>query len=56
MFQERMDHIPERCTGTIGIADDVALFGKDEKEHAANLHTVKKIAQQEGLVTITNAT
>ena len=56
MVQERMDHIPERCTGTMGIADDVAVFGKDEKKHFANLHIVKKIAQQEGLVTITNAT
>ena len=50
MFQERMDHILERCPGTMGIADDVAMFGKDEKEHDANLHNLTKIAQQEGLV------
>ena len=50
MFQERMDHILERCPGTMGIADDVAVFGKDEKEHDANLHNLMKIAQQEGLV------
>ena len=37
-------------TGTMGIADDVAVFGKDEKEHDANLHNLMKIAQQEGLV------
>ena len=45
MFQERMDHILERCPGTMGIADDVAVFGKDEKEHDANLHNLMDIAQ-----------
>ena len=50
MFKERMDHILERCPGTMGIADDVAVFGKDEKEHDAKLHNLMKIAQQEGLV------
>ena len=57
VLQERMDHILERCPGIMGIADDVAVFGKDEKEHGANLHNLKKIAQQEGLAsTLTNAT
>ena len=50
VFQERMDHIIERCPGTMGIADYVAVFGKGEKEHDANLHNLMKIAQQEGLV------
>ena len=50
VFQERMDHILERCPGTMGIADYVAVFGKDEKEHDANLHNIMNIAQQEGLV------
>ena len=50
VFQERMDHILERCPGTMGIADDVGVFRKDEKEHDANLHNLMKIAQQEGLV------
>ena len=50
VFQERMDHIIERCPGTMGIADDVAVFGKDEKEHNANLHNLMKIAKKEGLV------
>ena len=50
VFQERIDHILERCPGTMGIADDVAVFGKDEKEHDANLHNLMKIAQQEHLV------
>ena len=50
MFQERMDHILELCPGTMGIEDDDAVFGKDEKEHDANLHNLMKVAQQEGLV------
>ena len=50
VFQKPMDHILERCPGTMGIADDVAVFGKDEKEHDANLHNLMKIAQQGGLV------
>ena len=50
VFQERMYHILESCPGTMGIADDVAVFGKDEKEHDANLHNLMKIAQQESLV------
>ena len=49
MFQERIDHSLERCPGTMGIADDVAVFGKYEKEHDANLHNLMKIAQKEGL-------
>ena len=44
MFQDRMDHILERCPGTMGIADDVAVSGKDEEEYDANLHNLTKIA------------
>ena len=29
VFQERVDHILEHCPGTMGIADDVAVFEKD---------------------------
>ena len=27
VFQQKMDQILEQCPGTIGIADDVAVFG-----------------------------
>ena len=50
VFQERMDHILENCGGTIGIADDVAVFGKNEADHDANLHNLMKTARQHGLV------
>ena len=34
----------------MGIADDVAVSGKDEEEYYANLHNLMKIAQQECIV------
>ena len=42
VFQHRMDMILERCPGTIGIADDVVVFG--------NLINLMKVAEEEGLV------
>ena len=38
VFQLKMDMIIENCPGTLGIADDIAVFGKNEEEHDANLH------------------
>ena len=40
LFQQRMDKIRERCPGTIGIADDVAIFGQTKEEHDKNLHNL----------------
>ena len=45
-----MDMILERCPGTIGIADDVVVFGKDKKEHNRNLINLMKVAGEEGLI------
>ena len=50
VFQERMDRILEYCPGTIGIADDVGVFGKDEQQHDENLRHLMKTASQHGLV------
>ena len=50
VFQERMDHILEYCPGTIGIADDVGVFGKDEQQHDENLRHLMKTTSQHGLV------
>ena len=37
VFQQRMDQILERCPPkTIGLADDVAVYGHTEKEHDEN--------------------
>ena len=50
VFQQRMDSILERCPGCTGIADDVAVYGRDEKEHDKNLLNLMKVAQEHGLV------
>ena len=33
IFQLKMDQILEQVDGTVGIADDVAVYAKDDKEH-----------------------
>ncbi len=50
IFQERMDMILEQCPGSIGIADDVLVFGRDDNDHDANLHKLMQVASQFGLV------
>ena len=50
VFQQKMDQILEKCPGTVGIADDVAVFGKTEEEHDSNLHNLMKVALESGLV------
>ena len=49
VFQRKMDQILEECPGTMGIADDVAVFGKNEADHDANLHNLFAIAKKHGL-------
>ena len=49
-FQQCMDQILSQCPGTIGIADDVIVHGKDDKDHDRNLHHLMKVAQKCGLV------
>jgi hypothetical protein len=50
VFQQKMDMILEKCPGTIGIADDVAVFGKNEKEHDENVHNLMQVAAAHGLI------
>ena len=50
VFQQKMDQIFKRCPGTVGIADDVAVFGRTEAEHDANLHNLMKVATESGLM------
>lgn len=50
VFQQRMDQVLEKCTGTASIADDVAVFGATEEEHDQNLHKLFKVAREHGLV------
>ena len=46
----KMDQILEECPGTLGISDDVCVFGKTEEEHDENLRNLMKISQKRGLV------
>ena len=50
IFQEKMDQILEQCPGTMSIADDIVVFGKDESEHDNNLHNLMEVASKYGLV------
>ena len=49
VFQQKMDQILEKCPGTIGISDDVVVFGKNEKEHDI-LRNLMEAAKENGLV------
>ncbi|XP_063959342.1 uncharacterized protein K02A2.6-like [Lytechinus pictus] len=50
VFQEKMDIILEKCPGTIGIADDIVVFGQDQQEHDKNLVNLMKVSREFGLV------
>ena len=50
IFQQKMDFILEKCHGTVGIADSVAVHGPTEAEHDVNLHNLMMVAWQHGLV------
>ena len=50
IFQEKMDIILEKCPGTIGIADDVVVFGADQREHDKNLVNLMEVSREFGLV------
>ena len=50
IFQMKMDQILEECPWTLGISDDVCVFGKTEEEHDENLRNLVKISQKRGLV------
>ena len=49
VFMQRMDMILEKCPGTIGLIDDVIVYGKTREEHDSNLHNQMRIARTEGL-------
>ena len=50
IFQQKMDVILENCPGTVGIADDVAVFGETAEEHDKNLMNLMIEAKKNGLV------
>ena len=50
MFHQKMEQILEKCPVTIGISDDVVVFGKNEKEHDNNLRNLMEAAKENYLV------
>ena len=50
IFQMQMDDIVAQCPGVLAIHDDIFIYGKDDKDHDANLINLFNIAQKEGLV------
>ncbi len=50
LFQEAMDAITRGLDGVISIADDICVFGVDEKQHDENLNNLMLRAKAHGLV------
>ena len=50
IFQQKMDFILDKCPGTAGIADDIAVHSPTEEEHDANLRNLMLVAREHGLV------
>ena len=50
IFELKMDQILEQVDGTVGVADDVAVYAKDDKEHDQVLHKLLRVAKESGLV------
>ncbi|GFR77527.1 Pol polyprotein [Elysia marginata] len=49
IFQKKMGQILERCPGTLGISDDVCVFGRTEEEHDKNLLNLMEVSRTKGL-------
>ena len=44
IFQMWMDDIVAQCPGVLAIHDDIFIYGKDDKDHDANLINLFNIA------------
>ena len=49
VLQAKIDQTFEGCEGTIGIADDIVIFGKSEQEHDRHLHDMLTRCRSTGL-------
>ena len=49
IFQMRMDDIVAQCPGVLAIHDDVFIYGKNDRDHDANIINLFNVAQKEGL-------
>ena len=50
IFQMLMDDIVAQSPGVLAIHDDVFIYGKDDKEHDANIINLFNVAHEEGLL------
>ena len=50
IFQMWMDDIVAQCPCILTIHDDIFIYGRDDKDHDANLVNLFNVAQKEGLV------
>ena len=50
VFQAKIDQTFEGCEGTIGIADDIVIFGKSEQDHNHHLHIMLARCRNTGLM------
>ena len=50
IFQMWIDDIVAQCPGVLAIHDNVFIYGKDDKDHDANIINLFNVAQKEGLV------
>ena len=50
LYQESMDHITSYLHCIISIADDICIFGENEKDHDVNMHKFMENAVKNWLV------
>ena len=48
-FQEKINQTLQGCSGTVGIADDVIIYGKSEEEHDKHTHEMMDRCTSTGL-------
>ena len=49
IFQCLMDDAYQNCHGAVNIADDVVVYGRDEKDHDRNLHEAMEKTRKSGI-------
>ena len=49
VFQAKIDQTFEGCSGTVGIADDIVIYGKSEEEHDIHMHEMMDRCTSTGL-------
>ena len=49
VFQFKIDETYRNCPGSVGIADDITVHGRDEPDHDAHLHHVMERTRKAGI-------